>query len=148
MATHKCQQSNSKRPLPAYARPIKSASLSKRFNTYGASKKAVPLHKEEIEDDDLCCSFGVTHARLKRSASCRKKDGDKQFVLPLDPLLTPFSQSSNFSCVFYSREIVPPRSPTQPRSNRASCGFPELSSNDDAASGDKKTSQNSDASRY
>ncbi|KAL5399001.1 hypothetical protein PMIN03_012725 [Paraphaeosphaeria minitans] len=82
------------------------------------------------------------------SESCRKKDGDKQFVLPLDPLLTPFSQSSNFSCVFYSREIVPPRSPTQPRSNRASCGFPELSSNDDAASGDKKTSQNSDASRY
>ncbi|KAL5376692.1 hypothetical protein PMIN02_011727 [Paraphaeosphaeria minitans] len=59
MATHKCQQSNSKRPLPAYARPIKSASLSKRFNTYGASKKAVPLHKEEIEDDDLCCSFAL-----------------------------------------------------------------------------------------
>lgn len=55
MATHTRQQSSSKRPLPAHARPSKPAPLSRRSNSYGASKKAVPLHKkeEEIEDEDL-----------------------------------------------------------------------------------------------
>lgn len=83
--------------------------------------------------------------------SCRKKDTEKQFTFPPDqsPPLTPFSQFSNFSFEdLHFRDIVPPRSPTQVRSNRSSCAFSELSSDDNAGSGDEKSRQESDASRY
>lgn len=84
-------------------------------------------------------------------ASCRKKDTEKQFTFQPDqsPPLTPFSQFSNFSFEdLRFRDIVPPRSPTQIRSNRSSCAFSDLSSDDNAVSGDDKPRQASDASRY
>lgn len=84
-------------------------------------------------------------------ASCRKKDTEKQYTFPPDqsPPLTPYSQLSNFSFEdLHFRDIVPPRSPTQLRSNRSSCAFSDLSSDDNAGSGDEKPRQHSDASRY
>lgn len=88
---------------------------------------------------------------INDSHSCRKKDTEKQFTFPPDqsPPLTPYSQFSNFSFEdLHFRDIVPPRSPTQLRSNRSSCAFSELSSDDNAGSGDEKPRQESDASRY
>ncbi|KAK7177544.1 hypothetical protein PSPO01_16404 [Paraphaeosphaeria sporulosa] len=165
MATHTRQQANSKRPLPANARLTKPALLSKRANSHGASKKAMHLHKEEeIEDEDLMATsflqFCTTcekqisvpfNSVLYCSESCRKEDTEKQFVLPRHqfPLFTPFSRFSNFSIEdLHFRDIVPPRAPTQLRSNRSSCAFSELSSDDNAASGDEKPREDPDASRY
>ncbi|KAJ4355856.1 uncharacterized protein N0V89_003877 [Didymosphaeria variabile] len=167
MATHTRQSSsNTKRPLPAHARPTKPAPLSKRSNSYGASRKAVPLHKkeEDVEDEDLMATsflqFCTTcekqiivpcNSVLYCSESCRKKDTEKHFIFPPDqsPPLTPYSQFSTFSFEdLHFRDIVPPRSPTQLRSNRSSCAFSDLSSDDNATSGDEKPRQHSDASRY
>ncbi|KAF1970724.1 hypothetical protein BU23DRAFT_201969 [Bimuria novae-zelandiae CBS 107.79] len=159
MATHTRYTSYSKRPLPAHARPLKPAPLSKRTNSYGASKKAVHKKEEEPDDDDLMATsflqFCATcekqiivpcNSVLYCSESCRKKDTEKEFIFLSDqsPPLTPFSQFSNFSFEdLHFRDIVPPRSPTQLRSNRSSCAFSELSSDDNVGSGDEK-----EASRY
>ncbi|KAJ4298257.1 hypothetical protein N0V90_006156 [Kalmusia sp. IMI 367209] len=165
MATHtRHPSSHSKKALPAHARPSKPAPLSKRTNYTSASKKAVQEKEDEFEDEDLMATsflqFCTTcekqiivpcNSVLYCSESCRKKDTEKQFAFPHDqsPPLTPFSQFSNFTFEdLHFRDIVPPRSPTQLRSNRSSCAFSELSSDDNALSGDEKPRQDSDASRY
>jgi hypothetical protein len=81
-------------------------------------------------------------------SSCRKKDNDKTVSYQADysPPLTPFA---NFSFEdFHFRDIVPPRSPTQPRSQRSSCAFSELSSDDNMTSGDERLRKESEASKY
>ena len=82
--------------------------------------------------------------------SCRKKDNEKQIHYSYDqsPPLTPF----NFSFEdLHFRDIVPPRSPTiANRSQRSSCAFSELSSDDNTSSDSEKQAsrKDSDASRY
>ncbi|KAF9737568.1 hypothetical protein PMIN06_007812 [Paraphaeosphaeria minitans] len=164
--THTRQPSHTKRPLPPHARPSKPAPLSKRSHSHPASKKAAPLHHtdEDTGDEDLMATsflqFCTTcekqiivpcNAVLYCSESCRNKDTEKHFIFAPDqsPPLTPFSQLANFSFDdLHFRDIVPPRSPTQLRSNRSSCAFSDLSSDDNAASADEKPTQHSDASRY
>ncbi|KAF2248225.1 hypothetical protein BU26DRAFT_329508 [Trematosphaeria pertusa] len=166
MAAHHTNRPSNhpKRPLPAHARPSKPAPLSKRTNSYGAGKKAVHSTEEDFEDEEVMATsflqFCTTcekqiivpsNSVLYCSESCRKKDTEKQFSFPFDqsPPPTPFSTFSNFSFDdFHFRDIVPPRSPTQPRSKRSSCAFSEMSSDDNTASGDEKSRTDSEASRY
>ena len=91
------------------------------------------------------------HVLSLTCSSCRKKDTEKEFIFPPDqsPPLTPYSQVSNLSIEdLHFRDIVPPRSPTQIRSNRSSCAFSELSSDDNVGYGDEKPKQEREASRY
>jgi hypothetical protein len=77
------------------------------------------------------------------SESCRKQDNDKQlpqlgdYSPPLDSLASLSFEEFRFP------DIVAPRSPTAP-SKRSSCTFSEVTSDDDATSGDEHLS----ASRY
>ena len=92
------------------------------------------------------------HRRAHVPHSCRKKDNEKtlSFQTEHSPPPTPFSNFSNLSFEdLHFRDIVPPRSPTAPRSQRSSCAFSELSYDDNAGSNDDKSAaMESDASRY
>ncbi|KAF2191475.1 hypothetical protein K469DRAFT_720500 [Zopfia rhizophila CBS 207.26] len=165
MATHyTCRPSNhSKRPLPAHARPSKPAPLSKRTNSHGASKggQKPAYPKEDFEEEEVMATSFLQYCStcekqiivpnnlvLYCSESCRKKDNEKALSYPIDhfPPATPFA---NFSFEdFQFRDIVPLRSPTAPCSQRSSCAFSELSSDDNAVSGDEKSKEDSEASRY
>ena len=97
MATHTRQTSYSKRPLPAHARPSKPAPLSKRTNSHGASKKAVPLHKKEEvfeeEEDLMATSFlqfwydSSMQISLAHSLTCRSTTCEKQIIVPCNSVL-------------------------------------------------------------
>ncbi|KAF2730680.1 hypothetical protein EJ04DRAFT_36700 [Polyplosphaeria fusca] len=163
MATHARHPSNhSKRPLPAHARPTRPAPLSKRTNSSKSLSKAALPKKEDVEDDEegMATSFLQFCATCEKqiivpnnsvlycSESCRKKDNEKTVSYPAEysPPLTPFA---NFSFEdLHFRDIVPPRSPTQPRSQRSSCAFSEMSSDDNTASSDERLRKESEASKY
>ncbi|KAF2477557.1 uncharacterized protein BDR25DRAFT_2008 [Lindgomyces ingoldianus] len=165
MATqHPSRPSNhSKRSLPALARPSKSTPLSKRTNSHGASKggqKATHPKEEDFEDEEVMATSFLQYCTtcekqiivpnnsvLYCSESCRTKDNEKAISCSIDPS-PPSTPFANFSFEdFHFRDIVPPRSPTAPRSQRSSCAFSELSSDDNAASGDEKL-RGSEASKY
>ncbi|KAF2270222.1 hypothetical protein CC78DRAFT_574352 [Lojkania enalia] len=167
MATNHTRRpsSQTKKQLPAHARPTKPASLpSKRTTSLGVGKggqKAAQHHKEEdLEDEEVMAAsflqFCTTCEKqiivpnnlvLYCSESCRKKDTQKSFDYSAESV--PVSPFSNFSFEdLHFKDIVPPRSPTATRSQRSSCAFSELSSDDNAASGDERYRADSDASRY
>ncbi|ORX96441.1 hypothetical protein BCR34DRAFT_593874 [Clohesyomyces aquaticus] len=166
MATHHPSRpsNHSKRPLPAHARPSKAAPLSKRTNSLGANKggqKAAHLKAEDSEDEEgMATSFlqyctvcekqivVPNNSVLYCSESCRKKDNESSISYTLDhsPPSTPFT---NFSFEdFHFRDIVPPRSPTALRSQRSSCAFSEISSDDNTASGEERLRRESEASKF
>ncbi|KAF2205290.1 hypothetical protein GQ43DRAFT_362749 [Delitschia confertaspora ATCC 74209] len=166
MATHQVSRpsAHSKRPLPAQARPSKSAALSKRANSHAPSKagaKAAQRKEEEFEDDESMATSFLQYCTtcekqiivpknsvLYCSESCRKKDNEKAlpYAIERSPPLTPFS-SSNFDDSHF-RDIVPRRSPTAPPSKRSSMVLSEMSSEDTTASGDENPIRDSEASRY
>ncbi|KAF2653221.1 hypothetical protein K491DRAFT_603334 [Lophiostoma macrostomum CBS 122681] len=169
MATlHNTRLANhSKRPLPAHARPSKPASLSKRTHSRGGSKNSAHHRAASLEDEQdeevMATSFlqfcttcekqivVPSNFVLYCSESCRKKDNEKQLSFPVDHYSPPPTPFSNFSFEdLHFRDIVPPRSPTAPRSQRSSCAFSfsEQSSDDNATSSDEKLLQDSEASRY
>lgn len=166
MATHHHHASrssnHSKRPLPAHARPSKPGPLSKRSNSHGASKggQKVAHHRDEEPEDDesMAASFlnfcttcekqiiVPSNSVLYCSESCRKRDNEKSFMFPSDisPTTTIFT---NIPFDIGHRDIVPPRSPTHPKSKRSSCAFSD--SDDNMLSGDERSHYpDSEASRY
>ncbi|OCK81090.1 hypothetical protein K432DRAFT_416285 [Lepidopterella palustris CBS 459.81] len=165
MATHQHRSSaHPKKPLPAHARPSKPAPLSKRTDSHGGSKggnKAVQRKEEDHEDEEgMAVSFlqycttcekqiiVPNNSVLYCSESCRKKDNEKtlSYALEHSPPPTPFSNFSFDDMPI--RDIVQPRSPTTTRSQRSSCAFSEVSSDDNAVSGDEKLRKGSEASKY
>ncbi|KAF2112660.1 hypothetical protein BDV96DRAFT_602047 [Lophiotrema nucula] len=164
MATHHTRHpsNHSKRPLPAHARPSKPAPLTKRSTSHGASKsvqKAALRKEEDLEDEEgMATSFlnFCTYCEkqivvpnnfvLYCSESCRKKDNEKAKPQEWSPPLTPFGNWSMEDLHF--KDIVAPRSPTAPRSQRSSCAFSEISSDDNTGSSDEKQRKDTEASWY
>ncbi|KAF2497505.1 hypothetical protein BU16DRAFT_316011 [Lophium mytilinum] len=162
MATQHRSAHHPKKQLPAHARPSKPAPLSKRSHSYGGHKggRKADHHKEEdTEDEEVMASSFLQYCttcekqiivpnNLVLYCSERKKDNEKVVSYSIDysPPPTPYSQFSFDD--FPTRDIVAPRSPTAPHSQRSSIAFSELSSDDNANSGDEKLRQDSEASRY
>ncbi|KAL1638312.1 hypothetical protein SLS56_000120 [Neofusicoccum ribis] len=149
--THHRTPSHPKRSKPA---PLKRASKSQT-----KVPQVQPRKEEEPEDDLMAASFlnfctvcekqiiVPNNSILYCSESCRKKDNTKTITFEPSPPPTPYFHRFSFDDVSPSRDIVPPRSPTQAPSKRLSYGFSETS-DDEAPEWNEKESKESEATRY
>ncbi|GME33467.1 Life-span regulatory factor [Neofusicoccum parvum] len=146
--THHRTPSHPKRSKPA---PLKRASKSQT-----KVPQVQPRKEEEPEDDLMAASFlnfctvcekqiiVPNNSILYCSESCRKKDNTKTITFEPSPPPTPYFHRFSFDDVSPSRDIVPPRSPTQAPSKRLSYGFSETS-DDEAPEWNEKESKESEA---
>ncbi|KAF1997103.1 hypothetical protein P154DRAFT_298641 [Amniculicola lignicola CBS 123094] len=163
MATHHTRHpsNQSKKQVAAHARPTRPPPLGKRTYSSGASKKTAHRKEEDIDDEEVMATSFLQYCTtcekqiitpnnsvLYCSESCRKKDDEKPLLYHLDhsPPPTPFSNFS-FEDLHFG-DIVPLRSPTATRSQRSSCAFSELSSDDNTTSVDEKLRMDTEASQY